>query len=27
MKQFHDTLLAAGSLPPTLLATEVGLPD
>jgi uncharacterized protein (DUF885 family) len=27
MKQFHDTLLASGSLPPTLLATEVGLPD
>lgn len=27
MKQFHDTLLAAGSLPPVLLATEIGLPD
>jgi len=27
MKQFHDTLLAAGSLPPKLLAVEVGLPD
>ncbi len=27
MRQFHDTLLSAGSLPPTLLATEVGLPD
>jgi uncharacterized protein (DUF885 family) len=27
MKQFHDTLLAAGSLPPKLLAAEVGLPD
>ena len=27
MRQFHDTLLAAGSLPPKLMATEVGLPD
>ncbi len=27
MRQFHDTLLAAGSLPPKLLAAEVGLPD
>lgn len=27
MRQFHDTLLAAGSLPPKLLAVEVGLPD
>jgi len=27
MKQLHDTLLAAGSLPPKLLAIEVGLPD
>ena len=27
MRQFHDTLLAAGSLPPALLAIEVGLPD
>jgi len=27
MKQFHDTLLAAGSLPPKLLAIEAGIPD
>ena len=27
MRQFHDTLLSAGSLPPALLAIEVGLPD
>ncbi|MBI2325528.1 MAG: DUF885 domain-containing protein [Chloroflexi bacterium] len=27
MRQFHDTLLSAGSLPPKLLAIEVGLPD
>ena len=27
MKQFHDTVLAAGSIPPRLLAVEAGLPD
>lgn len=27
MRRFHDTILAAGSLPPALLAVEVGLPD
>jgi uncharacterized protein (DUF885 family) len=27
MRQLHDTLLAAGSLPPKLMAAEVGLPD
>ena len=27
MKQFHDTLLGSGSIPPKLLAVEAGLPD
>lgn len=27
MRQFHDTLLSAGSLPPKLLAVEIGIPD
>jgi uncharacterized protein (DUF885 family) len=27
MRHFHDTLLDSGSLPPPLLAEEVGLPD